>query len=315
MKRLKLSAIVVVVALFAPSTAAFADAPPRATELLREGVALRKAHKDQEALVAFEQSNALAPAPSTRAQIALARAALSDWLAAENDMRGALAATDDPWILRNRIELESTMTMIAAHLGWLEVEVNVAGAETSLDGHPLPEKRSRVVAGHALLRTQAAGYATDTRQVDIPAASVTRVVVPLAELRADPAQSLLTKEPPTSATPPETSRPDRAVPLIVGAVGVVAIGVGAYYGIRAFSDRAESDSACQGSTCTTNGLVADSDGRFAATAADVWIGVGVALVATSVAWLVLMPKHSTPPRALSAGVGRRGPPLFEITRW
>jgi hypothetical protein len=174
-------ALVVLALAGVAAPAAGGEPEPEAAVLLREGVRLRKAHADREALAAFEGANELAPSPVARAQIGLARAALADWLRADEDLGAALSA-DDPWVTRNRAELDAVLGAVGAHLGWLQVEVGVAAARATLDGRPLLGTRTRVVAGPGRLEVRAPGYAPDVRTIDVCARETTHVLVSLTPI-------------------------------------------------------------------------------------------------------------------------------------
>jgi serine/threonine-protein kinase len=71
-------------------------------------------------------------------------------------------------------------------------------------------------------------------------------------------------------------------------VGVVGIGVGTYFGLRARSKRDDSDAFCDADECSDRGLELRSEALDAATLADVGfgiglvgIGAGIVLLATS----------------------------------
>jgi hypothetical protein len=275
------------------SAPAFADDPSQAQELLRQGVQLRREHKDQEALAAFERANAMVASPVARGQMALAQQSLGDWLAAETNLRAALEAPADPWIVRNRAALDEALVEIEAHLAWLEVDVNVAEADVALDGRPIPGKKGRIVAGRGVLEVRAPGYAPDIRAIDIrpgARAQLTIALVPLVAqpLAAPPAAAPVTpaKDAPVRPTPSPRGSPSRVAPLLVGAAGLAAIGVGAYFGIRTFNDVADKERLCS-PRCSQAGFDADSDARMSATVSTVSFGIGIAGVATSAVWLVL----------------------------
>lgn len=94
--------------------AAADDVPrPEVTRLLREGVALRAEGRDLEALAAFEHAHALQPLGRVQAQRALAEQALGRLDAAAQHLVEALASTD-PWIVRNRADLDRALATIRA---------------------------------------------------------------------------------------------------------------------------------------------------------------------------------------------------------
>ena len=275
-----------------------AQMPESAPGLLRAGVALRREHRDQEALAAFARANELSPSPMARAQMALARAATSEWLAAEEDLRVALEGASDPWIAANRPALEITRTEIAHHLGWLDLSVDAPGASATLDGQVLAANHARVRAGRAVLEVHAPGYAPVLRAIDVPAESTARLMISLSPLA--PSAPVLSSPPAAHTKPaalsftPLPPKPSSSTaPLLVGAAGLAALGVGSYFGIRAFADKSERDGQCTGLACSREGLAADADGRTSATASTILITTGLVMLTTAATWLLLThgPSH------------------------
>src|SRR6266851_411915 len=120
-------------ALLAASAPALAQ-EDEARFLLREGVELRREHRNEEALARFERAFAIVHSPTARAQVALAEQALARWLDAERDLDAALDTTDDPWIAKNRPVLREARQEIDDHLGWLTVDVTAPDADVRIDG-------------------------------------------------------------------------------------------------------------------------------------------------------------------------------------
>lgn len=108
-----LLAIPLVFALCAQQAAADDVPRPEVTRLLREGVALRAEGRDLEALAAFEHAHALQPLGRVQAQRALAEQALGRLDAAAQHLVEALASTD-PWVARNRADLDRALATIRA---------------------------------------------------------------------------------------------------------------------------------------------------------------------------------------------------------
>src|SRR5260221_25029 len=77
-----------------------------ADAFIKQGIALRRALKEQEALTAFRRAYELAPSPRAVAQIGLAEQALGRWADAEAHLLTALEAVSDPWIDKYRTPLE-----------------------------------------------------------------------------------------------------------------------------------------------------------------------------------------------------------------
>jgi hypothetical protein len=155
-------------ALDAPGVAAH---EPDDDDLIAVGVALRKQGRDEEALAAFERAYALRASARAVAQIALAHQAMAHWLEAERGFEQALAAEADPWIARNRVYLEESLVGVRAHLGWLEVEADVEGAEAwsgaQLLGRLPLASPVRLVAGDLTIEVRAPGRAAIQRTLRV----------------------------------------------------------------------------------------------------------------------------------------------------
>jgi hypothetical protein len=166
---LKKSAAAVALLLLLPSRA---SAQSASETLQAEGVALRRAHKDAEALAVFERALAVDDSPRTRAQVALAEQALGCWVEAERDLQRALA-TELPWINERRSTLESALATVRSHLGTLDVATNATGAELWMNGvrvDSLPLKSPvRVTAGAVAIEVRAPGFERQNRDLQVAA--------------------------------------------------------------------------------------------------------------------------------------------------
>ena len=72
---------------------------------------------------------------------------------------------------------------------------------------------------------------------------------------------------------------------MIGGVGIVALGVGGYFGARAFSKWSEREDNCAGG-CNSAAKSAGDDAKSAATIANIGIGLGVVAVGVG-SYLVL----------------------------
>jgi hypothetical protein len=143
---------------------------PESETHIRQGVDLRRAGRNGEALVEFQKAFALDPSPRARAQIGLALQALGDWVGAERWLQEAIEAKDDEWIERYRPVLDGALATIGAHLGRLFVETNVADAEVAVNGatpQPASGAAIRVLAGTVDVVVRAQGYAEARRRIEV----------------------------------------------------------------------------------------------------------------------------------------------------
>jgi PEGA domain len=150
------------------------SAPARAEDsdaLIKQGVELRRLKRDREALEQFRRAYDLESSPRAIAQMGLAEFALHRWVDAEAHVVRALAAGQDPWIVKYQPTLESARAKIAEHLGSLDVTGRPDGAELRIDGQPvgslpLPAPL-RVATGRIVVEVSASGYLPATRTVDV----------------------------------------------------------------------------------------------------------------------------------------------------
>jgi hypothetical protein len=176
--------------MLAPAPAPGVTEVAESDALILEGLRLREQGKDAEALAVFVRAQELAPTPRALAQRALAEQALGQWAQAEAHLREALAATDDPWITRHRQALDGALAIIGDHLGSLQVNGGVDGAELRLDGQlagklPLAAPL-RVVVGRPLLEVALEGYYPVRREITIKAGSLSTEIIELVALPQHP---------------------------------------------------------------------------------------------------------------------------------
>jgi serine/threonine-protein kinase len=271
----------------ADSSAGAEPAPETAETLLRRGVELRRQHRNEEALAAFRRALATSPSPIARAQIALAEQALGQWLEADSDLAAVLGGPDDPWIAKNRGALEEARTEIARHLGWLTVDVEPAAANVSIDGKPAaPGTEVRTKAGEMLVEASAPGHVVSSRRVEVQPNAHVRVVLTLAAA-VEPAQSAAPPPVPVLEKPPAVEAPPRPFPTgpaVVAGAGVLALGAGTYFGLRAISSKNTADAECIAGSCGPSGIAQSNDARSWATASTIAMGTGLGLVLGGAAW-------------------------------
>ena len=295
--------------------------PPKdagAEALVREGVRLRRAHQNEEALDAFRRAFSVDPSSSTRAQIAFAEQALGRWIDAENDLALALGE-HDAWIEHHRPELEESLRVIAGHLAWIRVEANAPWAEIALDGAPVGERREiRTTAGvhHLVVKD---GDATQSRDIEVAPEEHARaifVVEPKGgkETSAPPdsqPRALSPSNVPISGRSSESpagapSSPSRTAPIVIGGIGAAGIVAGSYFGIRAIVAKGDRQDHCRAdNVCDAEGIAADSRLRSSATASSVAFLAGAAFIGTAFVWWILQKPRSS----IHAGLGGPGGPL------
>jgi hypothetical protein len=208
--------------------------PVNVESLLSEGIALRRDGKDHRALPLFQRAHDLASTSRTAAQLGLVEMQLGYWVRAERHLMEALSSPRDPWIFRNRPELESALQRTKAAIGELTVGGAPAGAEVMVNGVlvgrlPLAGP-SRVGEGPVKVDVRAAGFEPDRRQFTIQGGERRSLQVVLAKLDAGSAASKVEGEisKPAQVTP---SRPDawlRPSAWLAATAAGVATGLGTW---------------------------------------------------------------------------------------
>lgn len=176
---------------WAPALAFAQDAPAdRAATLIDEGVELRRGGDDVAALARFEEAYQLNPSPRAAAQVGLAQQALGRWIEADERLREALAATDDPFVQEYGAALESSHEAVREQIGQLHVLGGVEGAVVRFGGRrvgtlPMTEPAT-VVIGTSPLEVTADGYHAVEMELSVRAGELTRQMVDMEPMPASP---------------------------------------------------------------------------------------------------------------------------------
>jgi len=185
---------------------------------------------------------------------------------------------------RLSIELAPEVTRIAG----VVVKRSGQRLEPSLYGTPLP-----VDPGEYRIEVSAPGYETWTTPIRVEAGGASaNVRVPGLVKGAEP-PATLTPATQTSGSAEKGPSPEPSLPpakhglttgqtvgLVIGGVGVVGLGLGTYFGIRAIGKNSDAEAFCSGDNrCTQSGIDLTDDAKKAATAANIAFAAGGALVA------------------------------------
>jgi hypothetical protein len=287
-----------------PVTPATEDPVAAANALIEQGIDLRQAQRDAEALALFEKAQGLAPSPRGQAQIALAQQALGRWAPAERSLKAALVAVEDTWIASRRPILDRALSVIQTHLGDVELVGATVGV-VYVDGVRVEDQDAlthlRLEVGWRTIEVRAEGMYPVSRKVEVLAGETDRIEVAQRPLLEDPAASNAARLPvPLS---PDTGRAQRTIgwALLGGAGLFVATGVAGLIERDVVAGDFNSNSACTGtlppnlrSPCS-NWL---SDGTTAETVAIVGFVGGGLFAAISATLLLTAP--SAKPKARAA---------------
>lgn len=159
--------------------------------------------------------------------------------------------------------------------------------------------------GEHLIAASAPGFRQWSKTVRVELGERIEVQIPALE-RMAPAASASTPAPaPKDSLHSQQGEARRTWGWALSGVGVAALGVGTYFGLRALSKDNSSESHCHGSTCDASGLDMNSDALRSANVANVAFGVGIIGLGLG-SWLLLTSsqgKPAPPARGGLRGVG------------
>jgi hypothetical protein len=162
-------------------------------------------------------------------------------------------------------------------------DARVDGLVLKLDGgelrEPLWSSALPVDPGERVLEATAPGRATWKARITVDPGARVEQLVPILEPLPDAKPGA-----PELATPSEPT--ERAtgggnqelLGYSVGGLGVVALSIGGYFGIRAIQERSASDDECPDGRCTAEGVRRNESAQSFATFANIGIGIGLLAV-------------------------------------
>jgi hypothetical protein len=287
-----------------PTGAALAEA------LFREARRLYEAGDFTQACPKFAESHRLDPAGGTLLNLAVCHEAEGKLATAWAEYQEALA-----WAKREG--RSDRVDVMLARLGELEprlvrvsvvvpADARVPGLEISWDGTELAPAAwgvpMPVDPGSHRLQVRAPGR--QPRLVELvvegPGETKTVTVEPLAEAPVPPQSPAQRQAAPSPVQPERPAAAPASVPAaeqaetstartlayVAGGVGVLSLGVGAYFGTRALTKMSDSDAECPDGRCSDRGAELSREAVAAAKVSNVMVGVGiVALGASIVLWL------------------------------
>lgn len=180
-------------------------------ELVQEGIRLRRAGKDDQALSKFQRAYELVPTPRHAGQLGLCMQALGMWIDADRFLAEALEPLDNSWVNLNRETLKQSSEEVKAHIARIAVVGSPEGATVSINGRQVGRVplQSPVTVNEGLvdLELVAEGYAGYRRSFHLSGRSYQEVVIRLNR----PETTLPTQSPPPSTVLDGVSTPKSAV--------------------------------------------------------------------------------------------------------
>ncbi|HEY8040085.1 MAG TPA: hypothetical protein VIF15_09845 [Polyangiaceae bacterium] len=285
-----------------------AQAPARdpiaAEALFERGKLLIEQGHTAEACSAFAESQRLDPAGGTLLRLALCHEAegklASAWVEFLEVVRVSKEGSGEPAKLQERVRLaREHLASIEPRVPRLVVSVvpaaRVAGLQVTANGLPRNESTWGVALpvdpGDVAIVAEAPGRRTFRVTARLGEGQQQTVQVP--EMTPEGPAAAPPGPPPEGATHASTGSALRPVGIVVGALGVVALGVGTYFGVHAISKWNDANRVCPGTTCVDpSGASLASDARQSARIADVTVAAGAAaVVAGVVLYVVGAPKN------------------------
>jgi hypothetical protein len=282
--------------------------PAAAEALFREGRRLLEAGRYDEAAAKFGESQAQDPASGTLINLALASEKqgklATAWvtyrdaaaLARRDGRADRLASAErkvhelEPRVPRVVLRSNAAADGLTIRLGAVAVGSGALGSAIPVD--PGEYHVIATAPGRLSWDTTVTIGEGETREVVVPelpqspeSAASTPAVREGAHLRPQPIERRL----PLSAPHPsvDARAPSSIVPWVVGASGVVSLGIGSVFGVRAFSRYSDANQACPShADCDENAMGAWREAKTSAWVANIAFAAGIAACGTS-AWLLL----------------------------
>jgi hypothetical protein len=265
------------------------EAVTRARELFTSANEALDAGDPERALALFRASRAAAPSRYNRQGIAFCLDALDRLDEAAEAYRELVSAHGDALPADVREAVDARLEALTRQLVALRV-AGPRGAVVELDGAvratlPLAqpivvlvgEHRVRVLQGDTVLLDRiVSGGPGDVRAVEVASTPPSRVPSPL---------------PLPARKAPAEQEPDSSIAWVAGwvatAVGVTALGVGGYFGVRAIQKKEESDALLVDGRCPAPCFDAWEDGRRSATVANGLVISGAVATATGITLVIV----------------------------
>jgi hypothetical protein len=293
--------------LLLTTTSAFAQSDPITAEVLfREGKRLMAEKKFAEACPKLAESQRLDPGTGTLLNLALCHEGEGKLVTAWSEFKEALRLSRDrpdrAKIAEERIaalepKLPHLTIVVRARAPGLSIKVDDLPRNEATWGMALPidPGEHKIVATAEARRSWQSTVTLsigEKKTLEIPALDEEApVIVP-----PKPVQPPIVIDTP----PPPPSSSQKTIGLVVGGVGVLALGAGAFLGLQAKGKSDDADAICPGTSCPQNAVSLNEDARQMATFSDVAFIAGGVLVATGAILFFTAPKSRL--TALPAGL-------------
>lgn len=269
-----------------------------AEALFREGRELIKANRVEAACRKFEESYRLEPAPGTMLNMAHCHmlegrvaTAWTEFHRVATDARRSGHRDRERIAMESIAKLEQRLPKIVIRVEQqpdrdrIRIRRNATllrqaawGTETPIDPGPV------------LIEVSGDGFVMWTKSYEAVEGELLTVTVPVLDRRPStevlsvpaPRPRPVVPEPPARRVDGGSSS-QRTAGIVLGAAGLVSVGTGAYFGVRALQEQGDAEDACPVvngvERCTDEGVRSNDEAWRAARIANVGIGVGLVAVA------------------------------------
>jgi hypothetical protein len=213
---------------------------------------------------------------------------------AERAQQGAEAAAQ----LEPQLAKLAVLVPPAAQVPGLEILRNGTPVANAIWGVMVP-----VDPGPQKIEARAPNYEPWSHTESVARSGQLSITVPPLTAAANPQPLAAAPSAPETAAPPlvdhvttqasSSGSTQRTIALVTGTVGVIGLGLGSYYGIRAASKNSDAHDACPNRTCSPAGFEVHQQAQTAATLSNVFVIGGAALLGAGIVLYFTAPKKET----------------------
>lgn len=250
-----------------------------AQSLFDQGKRLMAAGDFRQACPKLQESQRLDPGGGTLLNLALCHEKEGKLATAFTEFREAHSVARRDGRKERMDAAQEHMTALEPRVPWLTITVqgDLHEQELRLDGVVVGKAAwgspLSVDPGTHKLTATAPGKKPWSQSINLAEGQKQTLIVP--ELEDSPAGQS-TAPAATTGAAAATATKKRTIGFVVGGVGVAALGVGAFFGVRTLSQKKDSDELCPtDTTCTPQGAALSADAHTSAWISNIGIGLGL----------------------------------------
>ena len=313
-------ATIVIAVCSSISTSARASDPAAAQALFEEALKLMDAGNYGAACPKFAESQKLDPAGGTLLNLGRcyegAGKTASAWAVYQD---AAVVAREEGRERRRRYALqriEALEPLLPRVTFVLTSSADLAGLSIELDRHVLPratwDTQLPLDPGDHHIQVKAPGHSPWSKTIKVAPSAKQSVTVPVLQPLGqtapapEPTRVDRTEPPETSGAISTSSPDDKTLAYVLGGAGVALLGVGAYFGVKAFSTWDDRDAHCPDGKCDPKAVELAQDANRMGHVSNVATGVGLIGVGVSGYLLLTDSPPAKDGMVVGAAAGRDG---------